>query len=1178
MSCSAHNSCCRFNLSQPSLKDCLRSFTKHEVSAERFRNTLTSSSLSEPHLDVNATLINSRMSHGNKAVDSEILRSGIAQLTGATDIDGRCVVTFPVASVNLLDSFTSNRLAHLLEYYCSLMLPVDQVKGFSILICLQHATHPGIQMWLQAMESVQKTTSDSINVVYLIKPKMKDNSRLLKKQLGLKAKYSSAVSVLFKVVWLEKIKEVYSYIDPSQLTEDYGGFLKYSHKAWYLYQMTVGDLLTKSHQLEKKIPTAKDQLQLLTEYDIKGRDSAELKSLVQQLEEKFHGIMKNLNMETIIDKCKNTIASMEHPETDSVLSQISSSILVSSKAELLRLHNYFLQSKQSMSRIWEVLNDQIQRILQIEQCQEDATKLCDEIKKYEELMDEHVKPCRSQAEVEACFNHFQSSLYTPAKEIMEKATFILQTIQSCKSDDRPQFTSEFLSQFTYCVKTFANRLEDIHHQYGDMQQFFLVLRKCIAWYQKVLMFLPMSLRRKLKRIRKTAATYTDSSSESISSLSSASSSQWNNKLIPIPQNWAQIVSNIHSHYPSPKKEHIMILNELAPKGIGSEIQAKSSLLFFRIQVLLKLLQKSIFRGYELNLALKWKAALMKDKDDIVNDVAWRKSSEFSEKHPTVIPKTESSPNQKSSVDTPINGVTEPEIIKTEVIKPNISKTNAFAQDVSKIDVTASDISQKNVSASALPKPEVIVSDVGSRDVKTQREKGSSDPPDYKTVVQTMYPTSDGDEEYFVSLSFSSEVDSSSAASQDEDTPDLSPRFTEILPPVKHFPLHQTLNAKSFRPKSRTKKNNVLPNNLKKSKKFVSMPSSLANGFDTNNDSLHSADSASNLCYSSNSSIKRQIFHDAIVKQIREVTLSNIPADSKIDIVSSLLNKHQPNSSSMSSSSSHRSRKTWHQNTLSSDISSDEDCNLNGREPLPNMTLHYRSLPRVYQNPSNSNMLSSVTGNRAKPKRMKFPKTKLINDGNIMLRKQYSKSLMNLQSYNDDDLADDTAPLLQNSNTETSLNAIEEELNQVTLQETRAAKSCDFPGNERQMLLSSSPRDNSDYINQWINCSCSPTGTDLTDDLAPSNSLSDTGYTSNRVQNESSDEYEEFDSILVELQQDQVQSTLERTEKILLEQEQLLNSELETETDQDFEPDELLGQQSDSASVAKSESQDFDNFI
>ncbi|CAI9739970.1 Hypothetical predicted protein [Octopus vulgaris] len=1018
------------------------------------------------------------MSHGNKAVDSEILRSGIAQLTGATDIDGRCVVTFPVASVNLLDSFTSNRLAHLLEYYCSLMLPVDQVKGFSILICLQHATHPGIQMWLQAMESVQKTTSDSINVVYLIKPKTKDNSRLLKKQLGLKAKYSSAVSVLFKVVWLEKIKEVYSYIDPSQLTEDYGGFLKYSHKAWYLYQMTVGDLLTKSHQLEKKIPTAKDQLQLLTE---------------------------NLNMETIIDKCKNTIASMEHPETDSVLSQISSSILVSSKAELLRLHNYFLESKQSMSRIWEVLNDQIQRILQIEQCQEDATKLCDEIKKYKELMDEH--------------------------EIMEKATFILQTIQSCKSDDRPQFTSEFLSQFTYCVKTFANRLEDIHHQYGDMQQFFLVLRK----------------------------------------------------------NWAQIVSNIHSHYPSPKKEHIMILNELAPKGIGSEIQAKSSLLFFRIQVLLKLLQKSIFRGYELNLALKWKAALMKDKDDIVNDVAWRKSSEFSEKHPTVIPKTESSPNQKSSVDTPINGVTEPEIIKTEVIKPNISKTNAFAQDVSKIDVTASDISQKNVSASALPKPEVIVSDVGSRDVKTQREKGSSDPPDYKTVVQTMYPTSDGDEEYFVSLSFSSEVDSSSAASQDEDTPDLSPRFTEILPPVKHFPLHQTLNAKSFRPKSRTKKNNVLPNNLKKSKKFVSMPSSLANGFDTNNDSLHSADSASNLCYSSNSSIKRQIFHDAIVKQIREVTLSNIPADSKIDIVSSLLNKHQPNSSSMSSSSSHRSRKTWHQNTLSSDISSDEDCNLNGREPLPNMTLHYRSLPRVYQNPSNSNMLSSVTGNRAKPKRMKSPKTKLINDGNIMLRKQYSKSLMNLQSYNDDhladddladdnladddladddladddladdDLADDTAPLLQNSNTETSLNAIEEELNQVTLQETRAAKSCDFPGNERQMLLSSSPRDNSDYINQWINCSCSPTGTDLTDDLAPSNSLSDTGYTSNRVQNESSDEYEEFDSILVELQQDQVQSTLERTEKILLEQEQLLNSELETETDQDFEPDELLSQ-------------------
>lgn len=77
-------------------------------------------------------------------------------------------------------------------------------------------------------------------------------------------------------------------------------------------------------------------------------------------------------METIIDECKKTIASMEHPETDSVLSQISSSILVYSKAELLRLHSCFLQSKRNMSRIWEVLNDQIQRILQIEQSQEDA--------------------------------------------------------------------------------------------------------------------------------------------------------------------------------------------------------------------------------------------------------------------------------------------------------------------------------------------------------------------------------------------------------------------------------------------------------------------------------------------------------------------------------------------------------------------------------------------------------------------------------------------------------------------------------------------------------------------------------------------------------------------------------------------------------------------------------------
>lgn len=509
---------------------------------------------------------------------------------------------------------------------------------------------------------------------------------------------------------------------------------------------------------------------------------------------------------------------------------------------------------------------------------------------------------------------------------------------------------------------------------------------------------------------------------------------------------------------------------------------------------MKLLQKSIFRGYELNLALKWKAALLKNNDDIVNDVARRKSLEFSGKRPTVVPETENSQDKRPSIDNPIDGVIEPEISKAEIIKSNISKTNASAPNVCKTEVAASNILQENVAASALAKPEVIVSDMVSPELDIQREQSSSNPPDYERAVQMMYRTSDGNAEYFVSLSFSSEVDSSSA-SQDEDITDFSPRFNEILPPVKDFPLHQTLRAKSVRPKSRTKTSNVLPNNLKKSKKFVSMPSSLANSFDANNESLYGADSALNPCYSSNYSIKKPIFHDAILQQIREVTFSNIPSDSKIDIVSSLLNKHQSNSTSMSSSSSHRSSKTWHQNILSSDSSSDENCNSERRKPFPKTTLHYKSLPRIYQSPSNSNMFS-VSDNRKKPKRMKFPKTKLINDGNI-LRKQSSKSLTNLQSYNDDDLIDDTAPLPQNDDTDTSLDSIEEQLHQISLQETCATKSCDFPGNDRQLFLGQSHRYNSDYINQWINCSCSPASTDQTEDLARSTSLSDTGYTSNR---------------------------------------------------------------------------------
>ncbi|GAB1609189.1 hypothetical protein Ahia01_001204300, partial [Argonauta hians] len=375
----------------------------------------------------------------------------------------------------------------------------------------------------------------------------------------------------------------------------------------------------------------------------------------------------------------------------------------------------------------------------------------------------------------------------------------------------------------------------------------------------------------------------ESSSESVSSMSSASSGQKSNQLMPIPQNWAHIVTKIHHHFPSPKTEHLKILNGMAPENIGTKIQAKSSELVYRIEVLLRLFQKSIFRGSELKLALKWKTALMKDRDVIVNEIPWEKSLEPS----TDISHTDSRPppsvkkpprnrnktrdnqralrvddsgsrtdmsalgftaskNPKSGLElhdaSTVNDaapdsakvcVIEPEVVKLDATTPVL---NPMAADISRnSDIppcnnknketaprncinniapldspgnydTASGGSCINdftkpymarIYVTETPSPNSRVnsnsSDLSRRnmpDMMPSRKPNVQEKPDDSSTVQRIHGNYDENNEYYVSLTFSSEEASSGGSEEEGELPENSPGFRiskTLLPPSPQPP-------------------------------------------------------------------------------------------------------------------------------------------------------------------------------------------------------------------------------------------------------------------------------------------------------------------------------------------------------------------------------------------------------
>ncbi|GAB1609188.1 hypothetical protein Ahia01_001204200, partial [Argonauta hians] len=368
-------------------------------------------------------------------------------------------------------------------------------------------------------------------------------------------------------------------------------------------------------------------------------------------------------------------------------------------------------------------------------------------------------------------------------------------------------------------------------------------------------------------------------------------------------------------------------------------------------------------------------------------------------------------------------------------------------------------------------------------------------------------------------------------------------------------------------------------------------------------------------YCSNSPInRRQRCRDTILKQIQEVTGSNMSPTTKMNIVSNLLNGSQRKSSSISSSSSsHRSRKTWNERMIpNSDSSSEVDAHSNRITPFPYVKLFQKPPSRINPRSSPNSLTSAARIRSSKTKHNPF-----INEGiRHPLTKLHSKSLTHLHSLNnygddddddddgdsdyiddddDDDEEDDKDKDSDNDVfTDGSVALVHKErygfygnLNSTHPKPTKpkrqhrlqtvAAESGDSPGgaNARHDSQTQSPQyNNKNYVDQWMNLSCC----DPTNEVTPSNSLTDTGYTSNRPQNDDTTS-EEFDSILLEQQQDQLQSSLDRTERILMEQERLLSTYAEgSEMYHSSEPEDLQSdkEQQDAHSITNCESKDIND--
>ncbi|XP_064601212.1 uncharacterized protein LOC135467370 [Liolophura sinensis] len=530
-------------------------------------------------------------------VDETLLKSEVALLTGGRDISGHPVITFPASNVDKLAEIGSAGLVQLIRYYFSVSKVSDQQQGFAFVADLQLASQEGHQVLVEALEFLQSEKKGCVANVYFLKPKSRTKSRVLKKLLGLKESKKNPKVSSFPCTPMKAQSELYSRIDRTQLTEDLGGTLHHNHQAWLQFHYMIDPLMESVMRCQSHLPAARDKVQLLQDYDTAGLSSYQLQTLVKELEDKYHAIMRELDVESAIDWCKQMIQRLEKPDGEVVLSQVSPLMLADTITLLKQATADLVRSREEMATVWKDTESHFQRLHQLFHFKRETTALCDDIARlWLPKVEQPANIGTTLSHAEMYRTYFVTSLYDPAKMLVSQATELLEGIHELRRET-PSLESEldFLPGLTQLVQTFAEKLERLHNTYMAIHIFFLMFEKLAQWYQKVLRFFPSTLAGQVEKAKKQGKSS-----------------------IPVLPKWAQAVRSFLNKHPGPRNEHIGRIEYPVSILPDAQLCSQARLLAHRIRSLNKLLTSTQqFPLSEISNALIWKRRSLEGNDDIV---------------------------------------------------------------------------------------------------------------------------------------------------------------------------------------------------------------------------------------------------------------------------------------------------------------------------------------------------------------------------------------------------------------------------------------------------------------------------------------------------------------------------------------------------------------------------------
>ncbi|XP_051781236.1 uncharacterized protein LOC114648438 isoform X2 [Erpetoichthys calabaricus] len=357
--------------------------------------------------------------------EDHVLFSGAVVFPGCFDLQGCPLVLFPAAEQFKLNTVVKrDDLARFINY--ALYLHNKHQRNMckvSVVVDLRLTALKTVRFIAETLLEIQSST-ETISAMYIIQPQKKYVKKHFIKSLSKTSRRSPLTSP--KCIFVNSCYELFNYIDRSQLTADFGGYLVYCHRNWALFIKEIDKFIREFFAVVSRLPSCVTELQALSLQSLPA--ATNLEEFFFKNEDKCSKLRRELGLDDLLIHCEHIVEKLKFPDRDPCFQSMAGTVLFSHVAfEMIENYDRITLAVEKLELLWQLVLCRIQIPLKNFQHKSEVEQIMEHITKFtlEKVNVYKVLIASDKKEAEIIKTEFEESVYLPAMELIHYAEEVL---------------------------------------------------------------------------------------------------------------------------------------------------------------------------------------------------------------------------------------------------------------------------------------------------------------------------------------------------------------------------------------------------------------------------------------------------------------------------------------------------------------------------------------------------------------------------------------------------------------------------------------------------------------------------------------------------------------------------------------------------------------------------------